>query len=56
MDKLRDASLKIHVLPELTDVDTMDNLKTLLSQAQGPTSEPSRTRSFLEQHRKSILK
>jgi uncharacterized protein len=56
MDKLHDASLKIHVLPELTDVDTMDNLKTLLSQAKGPTSEPSRTRSFLEQHRKSILK
>jgi hypothetical protein len=56
MDKLYDASLKIHVLPELTDVDTMDNLKTLLSQVKGPTSESSRTRSFLEQHRKSILK
>jgi uncharacterized protein len=56
MDELHNKSLKIHVLPNLIDVDTMDNLKTLLAQVKGPTSEPSRTRSFLEKHRKSILK
>jgi rSAM/selenodomain-associated transferase 1 len=56
MDKLHDASLKVHVLPELTDVDTVEDLRTLMSQVKGPASEPSRTRSFLEQHRKSILK
>lgn len=55
MDKLHDASLTVHVLPELTDVDTVEDLKRLLSQVKGPASEPSRTRSFLEQHRKSIL-
>jgi rSAM/selenodomain-associated transferase 1 len=56
MDKLRDASMSVHVLPELTDVDTVEDLKTLMSQIAGPAAEISRTRSFLEQHRKSILK
>jgi rSAM/selenodomain-associated transferase 1 len=56
MDKLHDASLRVHVLPELTDVDTVDDLKTLMSQARSPASESSRTRSFLEQHCKGILK
>jgi rSAM/selenodomain-associated transferase 1 len=56
MDKLRDASASVHVLPELTDVDTVEDLKTLLSQITGPASKISRTRSFLEQHRKSFLK
>jgi rSAM/selenodomain-associated transferase 1 len=56
MDKLHDASLKVHVLPELTDVDTVEDLKTLMSQVKGPASETSRTRSFLKQNRKSILK
>ena len=56
MDRLHEASLKVHVLPELTDVDTVDDLKTLMSQVKGPTPEPSRTRSFLEKHRKDILK
>jgi rSAM/selenodomain-associated transferase 1 len=56
MDKLHDTSLKVHVLPELTDVDTVEDLKTLMSQVKGPASETSRTRSFLKQNRKSILK
>ena len=56
MDKLHDASIKVHVLPELTDVDTMEDLKTLLSQVKDSSSESSRTRSFLEQNRKNILK
>jgi len=55
MDRLRDASLNVHVLPELTDVDTVEDLKTLMSPVKGAALEPSRTRSFLEQHRKSIL-
>ena len=56
MDKLNDASLKVQVLPELTDVDTVEDLKTLLSHVASPASETSRTRSFLEQHCKGILK
>jgi rSAM/selenodomain-associated transferase 1 len=56
MDRLHGGSLKVHVLPELTDVDTLEDLKTLMSQDKSPAPEPSRTRSFLEQHRKSILK
>jgi glycosyltransferase A (GT-A) superfamily protein (DUF2064 family) len=50
MDKLHDASRKVHMLPELTDVDTVEDLKKLLSQVKDPASGPSRTRSFLEQH------
>lgn len=55
-DKLLGASLKFHVLPELTDVDTVEDLKTLLSQVKGPASELSRTLAFLVRHRDSILK
>lgn len=56
MHKLQDSSLKVHVLPELTDVDTVEDLKTFMSRVQGPASETSRTRSFLEQHCKGFLK
>jgi glycosyltransferase A (GT-A) superfamily protein (DUF2064 family) len=56
MDKLHDALLKVHVLPELTDVDTMEDLKAFMSQARSPASKTSRTRSFLEQYRKDFLK
>jgi rSAM/selenodomain-associated transferase 1 len=56
MDKLHDASVKVHVLPALTDVDTVDDLKKLLSQVNDPASVTSRTLTFLEQHRGSIMK
>jgi rSAM/selenodomain-associated transferase 1 len=55
LDRLHDASRKVHILPELTDVDTVEDLKTLLSQVKGSASEPSRTRSFLEQHCRGSL-
>jgi rSAM/selenodomain-associated transferase 1 len=55
MDKLHDASLKVHVLPELTDVDTVEDLKTFMSQVKGQALEASRTRSFLEQHCKGYM-
>jgi rSAM/selenodomain-associated transferase 1 len=56
MNKLNNASLTVHVLPELTDVDTVEDLKTFMSQVRGPAPETSRTRSFLAQHCKGILK
>ena len=56
MAKLHEASLKVHVLPELTDVDTVEDLRTLMSQAASLAPENLRTRSFLEQHRKVFLK
>ena len=56
MDKLHDASLKVHVLQELMDVDTVEDLKTLMCQVKRPASEALRTRTFLEQHCKDILK
>jgi rSAM/selenodomain-associated transferase 1 len=56
MDQLHDASLKVHILPELTDIDTIEDLKTLVSQVKNQASEASRTRSFLEQCCKGILK
>jgi rSAM/selenodomain-associated transferase 1 len=55
MDKLHDASRKVHILSELTDVDTVEDLKTLLSQVKGPASEPSRTSSFLERYCRGTL-
>ena len=55
MAKLREESLKVHVLPELTDIDTVEDLKKLMSQAACPAPETSRTRSFLEQRCKGIL-
>jgi rSAM/selenodomain-associated transferase 1 len=56
MDKLCNASLKVHVLPELTDVDTVEDLETLMSQIKDPALEKSRTRSFLAKHCKGIVK
>jgi glycosyltransferase A (GT-A) superfamily protein (DUF2064 family) len=56
MDKLRNASLKVHVLPELTDVDTVEDLETLMSQVKDPAPEKSRTRSFLAKYCKGIVK
>jgi uncharacterized protein len=55
MDRLHDASRKVHILSELTDVDTVEDLKTLLSQVKDPASEPSRTRTFLERHCRGTL-
>ena len=55
MDRLHDASREVHILSELTDVDTVEDLQSLLSQVKGPASEPSRTRSFLEQHCRGTL-
>lgn len=55
-DRLHEVSRKVHLLPELTDVDTVEDLRTLLSRAGGPQSGPSRTRSFLAQHCTGILK
>ena len=55
-DRLRQASLSLHVLPELTDIDTLEDLKTLLSSVKESQLGPSRTRSFLEQHCRDILK
>jgi hypothetical protein len=56
MDKLHDASRKVHVLPELTDVDTVEDLRALLSQVGNSPSERSRTLSFLVQLRNGIVK
>lgn len=55
MDKLHDASLTVPTLPALNDMDTVEDLKRFLSQNRDPASGPSRTRSFLEQHRKRIF-
>ncbi len=56
LDRLQEASVTLHVLPEMTDIDTLEDLRTLLSQVKGPQSEPSRTRSFLARHCKGLLK
>ncbi len=54
--KLRDSSATFHILPELTDVDAIEDLKTFLARVKGPASGPSRTLTYLIQHRKDILK
>jgi hypothetical protein len=55
LDKMRDASLRVHILPELTDMDTVGDLKTFFGQGKHPVSGPSKTRSFLERHCADIL-
>jgi hypothetical protein len=56
MDRLHKASLKVQVLQELTDVDTVEDLRMIMSQVKDPAREKSRTRSFLAQHRNFFLK
>jgi len=56
VDRLHEESVTLHVLPEMTDIDTLEDLRTLLSQVTGTRSAPSRTHSFLAQHCKGILK
>jgi len=56
MDRLHEASLKVHVLPELTDIDTVEDLRMIMSRVKEPALEKSRTRSFLDQHCKGLLK
>lgn len=54
-DLLRAAGLRIHVLPQWHDVDTVDDLKTLSERLQGKGCPGSRTSSFLETHRDTLL-
>lgn len=56
LDRLHEASVTLRVLPAMTDIDTLEDLRTLLARRTDPRSEPSRTRSFLARHRKGIMK
>ncbi|MCK9418734.1 MAG: TIGR04282 family arsenosugar biosynthesis glycosyltransferase [Nitrospirae bacterium] len=56
VERLHEASVTLHVLPELTDVDTVEDLRTLMSQVKSPSSRSSRTLSYLVRHQNSILK
>jgi rSAM/selenodomain-associated transferase 1 len=53
--RLRENAREIHVLPQCTDVDTKEDLKTLLHElaSQGPAD--SQTLKFLRSQRSSIL-
>jgi rSAM/selenodomain-associated transferase 1 len=54
LDRLREASLSLHVLSEMTDIDTVDDLKKLRARVKGSPSELSRTRTFIDEHLKDI--
>lgn len=56
LDRLHGSSLAVHLLPELTDIDSVEDLRVLLSRAGNPAPGGSRTFSFLMQHRNNIVK
>ncbi len=49
--RLLEASLSVHRLPELTDIDTRNDMEAFFLRAKDPESGTTRTRSFLEKHR-----
>jgi uncharacterized protein len=56
LDRLREASVTLHVLPEMTDIDTIDDLRTLQSRVTGSQFELSRTRVLIDQYFQDITK
>lgn len=56
LGKLQKASLTVHRLPGLTDIDTREDVEAFLSRAKNSGSASSRTLSFLREHRHGIVK
>jgi rSAM/selenodomain-associated transferase 1 len=53
--RLQKASLTVHRLPELTDIDTREDLEAFLSHAQHAERGASKTLLFLNKHRHMLL-
>lgn len=55
LGRLQKASLKVYRLPELTDIDTKEDVEAYLSHAKNSESRSSRTLTFLTELRRSIV-
>jgi rSAM/selenodomain-associated transferase 1 len=53
--RLEKASLAVHRLPELTDIDTLRDVEAFLSHAEHAGHWPARTFSFLDKHRHMLF-
>jgi rSAM/selenodomain-associated transferase 1 len=53
--RLRENARNVHVLPQCTDVDTKEDLKTLLNQMEQREPADTQTLKFLRSRRSSIL-
>lgn len=53
--RLQKASLSVHQLPKLTDIDTREDLEAFLKQAPHAGEGALRTLSFLEKHRHELF-
>ncbi len=53
--RLREKARNVHVLPQCTDVDTKEDLKTLLNQMEQQALAGSHTLKFLRSQRSTIL-
>jgi hypothetical protein len=53
--RLEKASLAVHRLPELTDIDTLRDVEAFLSHAEHAGYWPARTFSFLDKHRHMLF-
>jgi rSAM/selenodomain-associated transferase 1 len=56
LDGMSRRSLKVHALPECTDMDTIDDLKSFLAEYAGKESPDSRTFALLKGWQGGILK
>jgi len=55
LELLRKASLRVHVMPQWHDVDTIDDLRALFERGQTAGSEESRTMAYLRLHKDMLF-
>ncbi len=56
MDILREASLRVHVMPQWHDVDTIDDLKALFERGRTAGCDESRTMVYLRQNKDRLFR
>jgi len=54
--RLKETSLTVHLLPELTDIDTREDVEAFLSHALLATLDAPRTLLFLNKHHQMLFK
>lgn|SRR5574341_178774 len=55
MNILRGASLRVHLMPQWHDVDTLDDLKELCARGRGQEFDKSRTMAYLRMHKNRLF-
>jgi rSAM/selenodomain-associated transferase 1 len=56
VERLRKAALSVFVMPECTDVDTVEDLRMLLARQEAQDAAGPRTLALIERHRRNIMK